>query len=52
MFGGELHVIMTDMYDEGDWGNWDTCPTGSYAAGIQLEVRFHFLFTCIHHSSM
>ena len=38
--GGELDVVMTDMIDEGDWDNWRTCPTGSYAAGIRLRVRY------------
>ena len=36
-FSSELDANMIDMYDEGDWGSYDTCPTGSYAAGIQLK---------------
>ena len=27
-----------DGLDVGEWGEWDTCPTGSYAAGIRLRV--------------
>ena len=34
----ELSVTITNGLDVGDWGAWDTCPTGSYAAGIQLQV--------------
>ena len=34
----ELDVYMQNMYDDGDWGSKDTCPAGSYAAGVQLEV--------------
>ena len=40
MSGGELGVIMTDMFDQGNWDNWQTCPTGSYAAGMELRVRY------------
>ena len=36
----KLEVTMQNMYDFGDWGGQDTCETGSYAAGIQLEVRY------------
>ena len=36
---GELAAYMNDMYDEGDWGSYEACSTGSYAAGIQLTVR-------------
>ena len=34
---------MADMYDNGGWGSWDTCSTGSYAAGIQLRVSTFLL---------
>ena len=36
---GVLQVTMTEMYNFGEWGRWDMCNTGSYAAGTQLEVR-------------
>ena len=35
-----LMVSMKNMYDFGKWGGRDTCKTGSYAAGIQLKVRY------------
>ena len=38
VFSSELNAYMDGMYDNGDWGSYDTCPTGSYAAGIQLKV--------------
>jgi len=34
-----LGVHMANMYDHGVWGAIDTCPCGSYAAGIQLQVK-------------
>ena len=37
---GRLMVTMADMYEDGDWGQMDKCKTGSYGAGIQLQVRF------------
>ena len=33
-----LSVSMENMYPCGEWRSNDTCNTGSYAAGIQLEV--------------
>ena len=36
----ELTVDMDDFYPYGDWGSVDTCHIGSYAAGIQLTVRY------------
>ena len=48
VFSTELYAPMTDMYDEGDWGSYDTCPTGSYAAGIQLKVSIKMLLTDRH----
>ena len=35
---GQLTVA--EIIDRGDWGSWDTCPTGSYAAGISLSVNY------------
>ena len=36
---GLLTVHLADGYNFGDWGNWDICSTGSYAAGIQLNIE-------------
>ena len=48
------HLTVPEIYDLGDWGSWDTCPTGSYAAGISLKVNQyvdnHLLFIEIMHS--
>ena len=30
--------VMENAVTHGDWGPWDFCPTGSYAAGMQLKV--------------
>ena len=37
---GILMVTLKDMYDDGAWGEVETCETGSYGAGIQLEVTY------------
>ena len=37
---GGLTVSMDNMYADGDWGSVDRCTVISYAAGIQLTVRY------------
>jgi hypothetical protein len=36
---GTLMAPMFDPYTEGVWGGYETCPTGSYAAGMQLKIH-------------
>ena len=43
---GELHPHMQNIFNKGDWGQWETCPVGSYAAGMQLMVGLNVYWKC------
>ena len=39
-------LVVTNGMNKGEWGEWELCPVGSYAAGVQLEVCLLFLLYC------
>ena len=44
-FPADGTLVVPITCDLGDWGSWETCPTGSYAAGFALKVRDYMSFT-------
>ena len=44
VFGPDRILTVDNGFNAGDWQFVDECPSGSYAGGIQLKVKYVTLF--------